>query len=282
MPRFASAALSLTFVALVALEGVAWIFAERFRDGITAIDERNVPIRRAAYDGVDRWSLLDLGLKVRVDYPLATALRAVGERVVADYRKETPVMGPAEWAHAQQAFAWARELSRPSRALQARQLLAEAHVKRLEAQAEPGIGRATLAYQDALAKFRQSAAADEKSFDPYLGIAVMQVYGLGDVDAAAAAIDKAIERGYAPTRRETALLGDGLLRRGASTRQRAQVLTGDLRLKELMRARTDFERCVALFEQIVEFGRAANNLERCKSHMQGIDRQLATFGQESE
>jgi hypothetical protein len=277
MPRFASAILSLTFVALVALEGVAWIFAERFRDGIVTMDERTVTIRRAAYDGVDRWSLLDLGLRVRVNPALANALRAVGERVVADYRKETPVMGPSEWRQAQQAFAWARELSRPGRALQARQLLAEAHVKRLEAQTEPAVGRATLAYQDALAKFRQAASVDETSFDPYLGIAVMQVYGLGDVDAAASAIDKAIERGYAPTRRETALLGDGHLRRGRGTHQRAQVLTGDLRLKELMKARTDFERCVALFEQIVEFGLAASNLEACKAQMKGIDRQLSTF-----
>jgi hypothetical protein len=280
LPRFASAALSLTFVALVALEGVAWIFAERFRDGIPTIDERNVTTRREAHDAVDRWSLFDLGLALRVNPSLVNQLRSVGDRVVTDYRRETPVMGPLEWKQAAEAFAWARRLSRPDRRLAARQLLAEAHVKRLEAAASNDVGRATLAYQDALAKFREAAAADEKSFDPYLGMAVMQVYGLGDVDAAADSIDKAVDHGYAPTRREAALLGDGHLRRGRSTRQRAQVLTGELRVRELMKARTDFERCVALFEQIVEFAQAAGNLETCKAHIQGIDRQLATFSHE--
>jgi aminoglycoside phosphotransferase (APT) family kinase protein len=280
VPRFASAVLSLTFVALVALEGVAWIFAERFRDGIGTIDQRSVTIRRQSYEAVDRWSLLDLGLRVRVNYALANALQAVGDRVVADYRRETPVMGPSEWSQAQEAFAWARRLLRPDRRLTAKQLLAEGHVKRLEAESAASVSGATLAYQDALAKFHEAAAADEESFDPYLGIAVIQVYGLGDVDAAAAAIDKGIDRGFSPTRRETALLGDGHLRRGIGSRRRAQVLTGDLRLKELMKARTDFERCVAFFEQIVEFGLAASNLETCKTQMQGIDRQLATFSDE--
>jgi hypothetical protein len=274
LARVAPAIVSMALIAFVALEGVAWVFAERFRDGISTIDERNVSMRRQAYDAVDRWSVLDLGLNVRVNYALTGALRAVGERVVTDYRRETPLMGPSEWRQAQEAYAWARRLSRPDRRLAARQLLAEAHVKRLEAQANTTVSGATLAYQDAVAKFREAAAADEASFDPYLGMAVIQVYGLGDVDAATAAIEKAVVRGYQPTRREKALLGDGHLRRGLGTRRRAQVLTGEQRRAELVKAKPDFERCLALFEEIVEFGQAARNLETCKANVQWIDRQL--------
>src|SRR6185436_16388729 len=52
-------------IAVVTTEGVAWLFAERFRDTIPAIDERSVTSSRAAYRGVARLALLDLGLKVR-------------------------------------------------------------------------------------------------------------------------------------------------------------------------------------------------------------------------
>lgn len=274
VPRLASTFLPMAFIALFTLEGVAWLVAERFRDQIPTIDERNVTARREAYAGVDRWSLADLGLRLRVNGLLAAELQRVGDRVITDYRGEMPAMGPAEWSQAQEALAWARELRPHDVRLRAKQLVAVAHVKRLSASDAPNLSAATLRFQDALAAFRAAAEADDASFDPYLGMAVIHVYGLTDVDAAAAAIDQAIQRGYAPTRRETALLGDGHYRRGTSTRLRAQVLTGEQRRKELVKAKPDFERCVALFEQIVEFGQSARNLESCKSQLKWIDRQL--------
>jgi Protein kinase domain len=274
MPHLVSTFLSMTFIAFVTMEGVVWIFAERFRDDIATIDVRNVTSRREAYAAVDRWSIPDFGLRMRVNGPLAAALRAVGDRVIADYRRETPAMGPSEWRQAQEAFTWARDLSPRDPRLRARQLLAEAHLKRLEAEGATMVGARTLVFQAALVRFREAAAADETSCDPYLGMAVIHVYGLNDVDAAAASIDEAVKRDYTPTRRETALLGDGHYRRGTSGRRRALVLTGDLRRKELVKAKTDFERCLALFEQIVEFGNAAGTLESCKAQIQRIDRQL--------
>src|SRR4029077_15731799 len=77
--------------------GVAWLFAERLRDTIPAMDERNVTATHDAYDGIERWALLDLGLRLRVNGSLRPALRAIGDRVLADYRREVPTMGPEEW-----------------------------------------------------------------------------------------------------------------------------------------------------------------------------------------
>jgi hypothetical protein len=194
--------------------------------------------------------------------------------VIADYRRDAPMMGPVEWREAREAFAWARELSPWDRGLRAKQLIAEAHLLRLAAQKEKGLSAATLAAERALARFREAAAADSGSFDPYLAMAVIQVYALADVDGAAASIDEAVKRGYTRTRREKALLGDGHMRRGVGTRTRAGVLTGDLRRSELLKARDDFEKCVGWFGQIIEFGLAAQNLERCKAQILSIDRQL--------
>lgn len=271
----------IVLIFVIATEGVAWLFAERFRDTMAAIDERSVLDRRRAYAGVDRWAVLDVGLRLRVHGRLRPALLAVADRVIADFRGEEPSMGPAEWMQAYQALAWARDLSVRGASLRGKWLTAEAHVKRFEAQAAPAGSRRTLLSQTAMARFRDAAAADPSSFDPYLGMARIQVYALSDVDGAAASIAEAERRGYTSGRREAALLGDGYLRRATVTRRSAGVLTGDQRWRELNSARADFERCIAFFDPIVAFGNAAANLEICKRELLQIQRQLGHGSRES-
>jgi eukaryotic-like serine/threonine-protein kinase len=265
---------------LLTTEGIAFVFAERFRDTMTALDERTVTAVRDAYSGVDRLAVLDVGLGARVHRRLVPALVAVGDRVIRDYRREEPSMGPFEWAQASEALGWARELSSTSNRLRGMQLTAAGHVKRFEAQAARG-SAATLLSQEALRIFRQAAEADPESFDPWLGIARIQLYSLSDVDAAAKAIDEAASRGYVPGRRESAMLGDGYLRRGLATRKRAGVLTGEQRFRELTSAREDFQRCVTFFDPIVAFGDSAQNLEICKANLDRVDRQLDGYYQET-
>ena len=259
-------------IVVVATEGVAWLFAERFRDSIPAIDERSVTSSRAAYRGVAHLALLDLGLKVRVNRPLTVALENIGDRVVADYRREVPTMGPEEWRQAAEAFAWARVLSRRDRGLLSKQLTAEGHVRRLAAQrARPP---STTLAQTALVRFRDAASSNPDAFDPYIGMAVTQLYVLGDVDGALQSLDAAMSRGYTATRRDTALLGDAYMRRALVGRRRAAMLTGDQRQGALEKTRSDLEHCVSSFEQIVEFGNAAKHLESCKAQIRQVDQQL--------
>jgi hypothetical protein len=269
--RAASAIATAAFLAIVATEGVAWLFAERFRDTIAAMDERSVIAGRDAYDAVERWSLLDLGLKLRVNGWLRTTLRGIGDRVLADYRREVPTMGPEEWRQAQAAFVWARVLSRDN-SLLSKQLTADAHVRRLAAQRTRPANVAMA--QTAVARFRDAAAADPKAFDPYVGMAMTQLYVLGDLDGALESIGAAVQRGYSVTRRDTALAGDAYLRRGLLGRRRAALLTGDQRQTAFEKARADFEQCVYSFEKILEFGNAAKHLETCKVQVRQIDDQL--------
>ena len=269
------AALTMLFVVfVVATEGVAWLFAERFRDTMATMDERTVTERHRAYAAVDRWALLDLGLRVRVHRRLAANLVSIGDRVIADYRREEPTMGRAEWTQAHEALTWAGQLIRRNSTLRGKQLTAEAHMKRFEAQAAPRGARTTLLSEAALAKFKEAARADPQSFDPYLGMARIQVYSLADVDGAEQSIARAVERGYDPGRREAALLGDGYLRRAEATRRRAVVLTGDQRWRELNNARADYDRCIVSFDPIVAFGNAAANLELCKAQREQVERLL--------
>jgi hypothetical protein len=200
-------------------------------------------------------------------------LVAIGDRVIADYRREEPAMGPAEWAQAYAAYGWAIEIGGAKRALRCKQMTTLGHVKRFEAQAAKG-SAAILRAQEALELFRKAAEEDAESYDPYLGMARLQVYSLADVDAAARSIEEAEKRGYVRGRRESALLGDGYLRRGYSTSRRARVLTGEQRARELYNARTDYARCVELFDPIIAFGNSAINLEMCKAGIENVDRML--------
>ena len=279
--RLFGMAVMLFVVFVVATEGVAWLFAERFRDSIAAMNERTVTDRRQAYRGVDRWAMFDIGLRARSHSSLRSALMTVAERVIADYRREEPTMGPTEWAQAREALLWAREISGSSRTLRGKLLTADAHVKRFAAQAAPRGSRSTLLSEAALARFRDAAEADPTAFDPYLGMARIQVYALADVDAAAESIAEAEKRGYVLGRREAALLGDGYLRRAEATRRSARVLTGEQRWRELNNARADYERCIAFFDPIVAFGNAAANLELCKAKREQVERQLDDGSEES-
>ncbi|HMF92845.1 MAG TPA: serine/threonine-protein kinase [Vicinamibacterales bacterium] len=270
--RFVHAIAMTVLVGIVATEGVAWLFAERFRDTIPAMDERTVTSSRDAYDAVERWAIFDVGLRLRVNNPLVAALRSIGDRVIADYRREVPTMGPEEWRQAQEAFAWAHGLWPRDGTLLARQLTADGHVRRLAAQrARPP---SSAMAQSALVRFRDAAASDPAAFDPYVGMAVTQLYVLADVDGALQSLDAAVKRGYTLTRRDSALVGDAYMRRAQLGRKRAALLTGDERLNALEKSKSDFEQCVSSFGAIMEFGNAAKHLETCKAQIRQIAQQL--------
>jgi predicted Ser/Thr protein kinase len=258
----------LSIVGMLATEGVAWVAAERFRDTFESLDGRNVAERRGEYDRIRGWSVLDFGLRWRVNGALRQRLTGIADAVLADYRREEPTVGPAEWRQAADALRWALELSPADAAMRAKQVDCDAHVTRIAAQSQPrGSQVRRQLFLSAIGKFRQAAALDPTSFDPYLGISRTQVYGFDDVDAAVVAIGEAEKRGYQSSRRERAQLGDGYLRRGERSRRLARTLSGEQRARELENARSAYARCIELFDPIIGFGNAAQNLEFCKRRL---------------
>jgi hypothetical protein len=267
------AAMLLFLVAVITTEGVAWVSAERFRHSLDSIDGRPIAETRAQYEGIRAQSMLGTGLRLRVDRVLRSRLVAMADRVIADYRRDDPAMAGPDWRLAQQALRWATQLSPGDRRLQSKLVTCDAHVIRLAARAQPpAAARAT--YRRAVDRFRAAADLDGDSYDPYLGISRIAVYGLGDVDQAAAAIQEAEKRGYVSGRRERALLGDGYLRRATAGWASARPLSGDQRRRELEKLRADYKGCVDAFDPIVGFGNAAKNLEICKGQLDRIDEEL--------
>jgi tetratricopeptide (TPR) repeat protein len=275
--KLAWVAVMLSFVSVIATEGVAWVAAERFRGRIEALDGQTLSEKRQEYDGIRGWSFLDVGLRARVNGPLKRRLVSLADAVIADYRREEPTMGAAEWRQASDAVRWALALSPMDSGVRMKQLICDAHLIRFAARNQPA-GAARQAYRKAVEKFRAAAELDAQSFDPYLGISRIQVYGLGDVDEAAAAINEAEKRGYVSGRRERAQLGDGYLRRAHARRNLAHTLSGDQRRRELENARGDYARCIETFDPIVGFGRAAVNLEICKRQLERVTLELDPDG----
>ena len=274
--RVAWMALLLSFIGLIAAEGVGWVAAEQFRGELDALDGRAVVQHRQDYDRIRALSVFDAGLRVRVNRPLKQRLVALADAVMADYRREEPTVGPLDWRQADDALRWALELSPNESSLQAKALVCEAHLARVTAQRQPRGGPlARQTYLTAIEKFRRAAALDTRSFDPYLGIARIEVYGLDNVDGAAAAIAEALKRGYQSGSRERAQFGDGYLHRAEKSRKLARTLSGEQRRRELEKASVDYGRCIESFDPIVGFARAAQNLEFCKRRLETVGRELA-------
>ena len=265
----------LSVVAMLAVEGVACVTAERFRHTVDAIDGRDIASRKQEYDRISSWGVLDLGLRWRVNGPLRTRLVAIGDAVIADYRREEPTVGAVEWRQAGDALRWAQQLSRRDSVLLAKETECDAHVTRIAAQGLPrGTAPRRQLFQSAISKFQRAAELDPAAFDPYLGISRTLVYGFDDVEGAGAAIAEAEKRGYHSSRREQAQLGDGFLRRAEKSRRLARSLSGDQRRRELENAHAAYARCVEQLDSIVGFGNAAQNLEFCKRRLASVAHEL--------
>jgi hypothetical protein len=271
--------LLFSVVGAVSTESVACMAAGRFRAGLGSLDGRTLAQKKQEYDRIERRSPFHVGLRSIVDRPLRRRLEAVAQAVIADYRQEEPTVGPVEWRQASEALDWRLEMRPRTDALEAKQLLCEAHMARFAAQSQPRGAAQRQAYQAVVDRFEDAARLDDRSFDPWLGIARTQIYGLNDVDAGAAAIAEATKRGYQVTRRESAELGDGYLWRAERSRRRARALSGDARREELESARADYQRCVDEFTPIVGFGQAAINLDVCKRHVDELTEALAPAGE---
>ena len=269
----------LSLVGLIAIEGVAWVAAERFRGEIEALDGPGISEKKQVYDRIRRWSVLHAGLRARVNRPLLQRLVSLADAVIVDYRRDQPTVGRLEWRQANDALKWALELRRGDAILLAKQLDCDGHVSRTTAQTQPPGHGKQQTYAAAIEKFKRAAELDKTSFDPYLGISPTAIYGLDNVDEAVASIKEAESRGYQVGRREHAQLGDGYLRRAERSRLlAARTLSGDQRRRELESARSDYGRCIELFDPIVGFARAAQNLEVCKRQLAGVTKELDASG----
>ena len=86
--RIAWMGVLLIVIGMFTSEAVAWLAAERFRAGVTALDLRDVAAARQQYDRLRGASPLRVATRVRVDEALGRRLISLADGVLADFRQD--------------------------------------------------------------------------------------------------------------------------------------------------------------------------------------------------
>ena len=118
-------------------------------------------------------------------------------RVIADYRREEPTMARRSGGRRSRRCNGRSSCRRATGPAGQAADLRRARYPIRRAEQRRGSEASRQAYGARSRSFAPRPNLDEQSFDPYLGISRIAVYGLGDVDQAAAAIQEAEKRGYA-------------------------------------------------------------------------------------
>ena len=217
-------------------------------------------------------------------YSLSKALKNEQEQLADDPIREfrtsdAPVIYRPQWAQARNALARALELDPDNRGIQGKLRLVEAHLDRIDAAVKNAPRQKLL--NTAVTKFEQAGELLGHSPDPYLGLARLYVYDLGDVDRAEEALQKASEYGHPMGRRERAQLGDGYKRRADRTWRDSRAYTQSPSQEKdyLTRARQDYIHAQDLYQQVGMFGDAARNEVQAVQGQQRVDERLSQIEQ---
>ena len=209
---------------------------------------------------------------------LASARRAVDNNLVSNanlvvtrFRNDTQVIYERDWRRAETLLAHALSVNPDDDYARGELRLAEGHIARFEGTRHKDTDQLTVAAE----KFTQAAKLLPNSPDPYLGLALLYIYGLKDVDKASAAIDQARRLGYQVSGRENAELADGY-------RDRADRLFWDSRnvrgmpqeKDQISRAAEDYTRALTLYQQAAPYGNAAANIRRVQTSLDSVTTRL--------
>ena len=231
------------------------------------------------YDALSRRSYLRLGI-VGLERTMTSRVQALADQVIANYRTSLPTVRERQWQIARDNLQRALVLAPANRFLKAELRYCEGHLHRIGGEAELARRRTDTASQqftEAVSAFREAAELRRDWPDPFLGLARVFIYGLGDIDRATDAIREAKRLGYTPGDRETAQFADGYRARGDSLWRTARQLVDLPQEQEyLQRATEAYKQAHDLYERIPAFPGVAANLRRVTRAME----QLAERAQE--
>lgn len=231
--------------------------ADNLREQVESLEPGQVSAMRSEYE-----RLASTGSRRFGDGELRSRLRdrlvILAERVIVEFRTEAPTIAQVEWEQARESLVFAEELSSRS-SITARRVYVDAQLRRLAARDRAG-------FEAAIREFQESARLDERSPDPYLGLARIYAYSLREVEPLLEAINDAEERGYTRGRREQAQIGDAYRFRADRARAAAAQLNDDARRERLHDAVADYGQCITHFEGL-DFFDSETNLRTCRRRL---------------
>jgi tetratricopeptide (TPR) repeat protein len=211
---------------------------------------------------------------------LKKRLLAAADETIAEYRNsDAPTVNEPQWVQARNNLSRALELDPGNSGIEGRLRLCEAHIDRIDANGLRGPASRQKQLDTAVNKFDEAAELLKHSPDPYLGLASLYIYDMGDIDRAEDALKKAAHHGHPVGKRETAQLADGYRRRADRTwrESRAFIRSPSQERDYLDRAREDYIHAEDLYREAGLFGDAARNEFQAIQGQQKVEQRLTAL-----
>lgn len=223
----------------------------------------------------NKWN--DLAKSDPSSWALSSARSAVSRKfvdaaalVVARYRNDTQAL-QKDWQHAQTLLTHALSVDPDNETARGYLRLCEGQIARLEGQRH----RDPQQLSTAAEKFAEAQKLLPNSPDPQLGLALLDIYGLKDVDKADAALQQAARHGYQLGNRERAELADGYRDRADRLYKDSVNVRGLPQEKDqLSRAANDYTHAIDLYQAIAPYGNAGTNIKRVQISLNGVTARL--------
>jgi hypothetical protein len=224
----------------------------------------------------DKWN--DLAKSDPTSWALSSARGAVSRKfldaavtLIARYRNDTQTLNEKDWQHAQALLAHALAVDPDNETARGYLRLCEAQVARMEGVRHRDAQQLSIAAE----KFAEAQRLLPNSPDPQLGLALLDIYGLKDVDKADAALQQAARHGYQLGNRERAELADGYRDRADRLyKDSANVRDLPQEKDQLSRAANDYTHAIDLYQAIAPYGNAATNIKRVQISLTGVTARL--------
>jgi hypothetical protein len=262
--------LAAFFIMFVLSAGAGWSRAERFRQGIGALQPADVPAVRIELENIRRQSMFGVPRSVR--QALQEHLVSLAERAIMDFRNDLPVT-ELQWRQARTCLALATEIAPNARSVAAKARYVDGQLARIAAQGQSAAARLAR-LNEAKSRFIESARLDTSSPDPYLGQARINAYEARDFEALLVNISEAEQRGYKPGRRERAQVGDGFKFKADRALTQSRGASGVGRRRFLEQAASDFESCVSRFEALANYFGSDRNLAYCQRQLERVKAEI--------
>ncbi len=203
--------------------------------------------------------------------PVERKFLEAANAILLRYHDDTQAVYEKDWERAQTLLAHALAVNPDDETARGELRLCEGQIARIEGARHNDLAQLNLAVE----KFNQAQLLLPKSPDPQLGLALVYIYGLKDVDKAGAALQEAARRGYQLGSREKAQLADGY-------RDRANRLFWDSRnirglpqeKDQISRAAADYQRALDLYRSIVPYGNSNAQIKRVQASLDSVNTRL--------
>jgi serine/threonine protein kinase len=198
---------------------------------------------------------------------------AEGDAILVRFR--TGTVRAAEWQTVRELYERARENDLHSDAIKGRLRLAEAHLKRIEAHGEKNAD----AIAASVALFEEAEKLLPRSPDPWLGVAIIELYNHRDPERAEEALGQARERAFDFTgeNRWVSMLAECYRQRADILATEALKISGTLpdKAQERLERAIDFDqKAIDWYAKIPLYGSSLNSIQQCRSRIDQLKARL--------